>query len=97
MEYLTFSFQTFVHFDKNLIDIKLLNKEQIDWLNDYYKKIRKNVGDYLKENNYLEAYNYLISKTEPFEYIENSSNSFKTSSKITFFWALIVFISKIDL
>jgi hypothetical protein len=69
---------------------------KIDWLNDYYKKIREHVGDYLKEKKHFEIYEYLLSKTEAFEYKENAilvNNSVKKSKSFSFI-ILAVFISK---
>ena len=41
---------TMAPIDKSLIDISIMNKEEIDWLNSYHKKVLKNLRGLMKKN-----------------------------------------------
>ncbi|XP_077163793.1 xaa-Pro aminopeptidase 2 [Paroedura picta] len=64
--YLTFKVISLVPYDRNLIDVKLLSQEQIQYLNSYYETIRKLVGPELKRRQLHEEYSWLQEYTKPF-------------------------------
>tara|TARA_B100000963_G_scaffold283722_1_gene252426 strand:+ start:1155 stop:2876 length:1722 start_codon:yes stop_codon:yes gene_type:complete len=45
---------TLVPIDKNLIDIKLLKKKEIKWLNFYHKKVFNNLKNFMNKNELVE-------------------------------------------
>ena len=47
LETLGFEDLTMVPFDKNLLDIKLMNDSEIEWLNDYHQKVWDKISPYL--------------------------------------------------
>lgn len=40
---------TLYPYDLNLIDLKLLNQKEIDWLNNYHKEVRERIAKYLSK------------------------------------------------
>ena len=46
---------TLVPFDKNGLNTKLLSKKEVKWINNYHKKVFKNLNKFLNlnEKNYL--------------------------------------------
>jgi len=48
LDTLGFEDLTMVPFDKNLLDIKLMSDNDIDWLNDYHKKVWEKISPYLE-------------------------------------------------
>ncbi|XP_054852958.1 xaa-Pro aminopeptidase 2 [Eublepharis macularius] len=63
--YLTFKVISLVPYDRNLIDVKLLSQEQIQYLNSYYETIRKHVGPELERRQLYEEYRWLQENTKP--------------------------------
>ena len=55
---------TLCHFDTNGIDISLMTKEEIDWLNDYHKMVYDKLESRLSE----EEKAWLKNKTQPLNY-----------------------------
>ena len=49
---------TMVPIDKELIDIKILKKSEIIWLNDYHKKVFNNLKDFMSEGEILKLKEY---------------------------------------
>ena len=41
---------TMAPIDKSLIDISIMNKEEIDWLNSYHKRVFENLRGLMKKN-----------------------------------------------
>ena len=41
---------TLVPIEKNLINKKILNKKEIDWINNYHKKINNNLIKFMNKN-----------------------------------------------
>ncbi|XP_029463280.1 xaa-Pro aminopeptidase 2 isoform X2 [Rhinatrema bivittatum] len=66
MPYLTFQAVTLVPYDQKLIDTSIMSTTQIDYLNEYYKTIRKVVGPELQNQNLGEEHTWLMRNTEPF-------------------------------
>ena len=64
-DYLTFELVSFVPYDRNLIDVRLLSPEQLQYLNRYYQTIRENVGPELQRRQLLEEFAWLEQHTEP--------------------------------
>ena len=40
--------------DKELIDLKILNKNERDWLNNYHQKVFDNLGRFMNKTEILE-------------------------------------------
>lgn len=64
-ESLTFEVVSLVPYDRNLIDVKLLSSEQLQYLNHYYQTIREKVGPELQQRQLQEEYKWLQRHTEP--------------------------------
>lgn len=64
-QFLTFEHITLVPYEPHLIDFDLLSDRQIEYLNDYNKKVRDHVGPELKKQGKSEAYDWMMKKTEP--------------------------------
>ncbi|XP_021043774.1 xaa-Pro aminopeptidase 2 [Mus pahari] len=64
-DYLTFELVSFVPYDRNLIDVRLLSPEQLQYLNRYYQTIRETVGPELQRRQLLEEFAWLERHTEP--------------------------------
>ncbi|GAB1302749.1 Xaa-Pro aminopeptidase 2 [Apodemus speciosus] len=63
--YLTFELVSFVPYDRNLIDVRLLSPEQLQYLNRYYQTIREKIGPELQRRQLLEEFAWLERHTEP--------------------------------
>ncbi|KAM4665211.1 xaa-Pro aminopeptidase 2 [Discoglossus pictus] len=63
--YLTFEAVTLVPYDRNLINTELMTDVQIDYVDQYYTKIRNTMGPELKKQNLQEEYDWLQKHTEP--------------------------------
>ncbi|XP_008152124.2 xaa-Pro aminopeptidase 2 [Eptesicus fuscus] len=63
--YLTFEVVSLVPYDRNLIDVRLLSPEQLQYLNRYYQTIREKVGPELQQRQLLEEFEWLQQHTEP--------------------------------
>lgn len=63
--FLTFKTVTLVPIQTKLIDPSMLTKKEIDWLNSYHAECREKVGEYLLQQGYKDAYNWLVRETEP--------------------------------
>ncbi|XP_033646170.1 xaa-Pro aminopeptidase 1-like [Asterias rubens] len=64
-QYMTFEMVSLIPFEPNLIDFSLLTPRQLDYYNDYNKRIREEVGPSLKSEL---ARNWMTKKTEPVLY-----------------------------
>ena len=51
----------------------------MNWLNQYYEKIREHIGGFFKNNCETELYEYVMKKTEPFKYVEYNPNHIHTN------------------
>ncbi|XP_062613276.1 xaa-Pro aminopeptidase 1-like isoform X2 [Saccostrea cucullata] len=60
--FLGFETVTMVPYEPNLIKYDMLSQSQVDWINDYHKKVLELIGPELRVNN-PEAYNWLESRT----------------------------------
>ncbi|XP_078066485.1 xaa-Pro aminopeptidase 2 [Mustelus asterias] len=68
ISYLTFEHVSLVPYDRKLIDLSIMNKQQIDWLNNYYVKVRKIMSAELQTQNLPEEYDWLQKHTQPFSH-----------------------------
>ncbi|KYO45152.1 xaa-Pro aminopeptidase 2 [Alligator mississippiensis] len=59
--FLTFEVVSLVPYDRNLIDVRLLSAEQIQYLNSYYETIRHRVGPELQRRQLQEEYEWMRS------------------------------------
>ncbi len=60
-KFLKFSPLTMCHFDTSILDLSLLDKWEVDWLNDYNRKVLENIGPFLDED----EFKWLELKTKP--------------------------------
>lgn len=68
VDYLEFEPVTFLPFQRNLIDVSLLSKSQVDWLNEYYERTREVIGGELRRRKREMALKWLMKETEPLKY-----------------------------
>uniref|UniRef100_A0A672JE21 X-prolyl aminopeptidase (aminopeptidase P) 2, membrane-bound n=1 Tax=Salarias fasciatus TaxID=181472 RepID=A0A672JE21_SALFA len=80
--YLTFDTVSLVPYDRKLIDTSLLSSEQIQWLNQYYGKIRRLLGPELDSQGLREEREWMLKHTEPFA--QSGSSAAASSSSLTF-------------
>ncbi|XP_048400524.1 xaa-Pro aminopeptidase 2 isoform X2 [Stegostoma tigrinum] len=66
--YLTFEHISLVPYERKLINVSIMNKEQIDWLNKYYERIWNTVSPELQAQNLLEEYDWLRKHTQLFSH-----------------------------
>ncbi|OWB85841.1 peptidase activity protein [[Candida] boidinii] len=66
--FLEFEYLTKVPFCRKLIDLKLLNKDQISWINEYYLNLRDEIIPQLEKLNDKRAIDWLLNETTPFEF-----------------------------
>lgn len=64
-QFLMFEHITFVPYEPNLINVDMLSDTQIQYLNDYNKLVRDQVGPELKRQGKTEGYEWMIRKSEP--------------------------------
>ncbi|XP_041111843.1 xaa-Pro aminopeptidase 2 isoform X2 [Polyodon spathula] len=64
--YLTFETVSLVPYDRKLINTALMSREQIEWLDAYYQKIRREVGPELDRQGLKEEHSWVMKHTEPF-------------------------------
>ncbi|XP_024919250.1 xaa-Pro aminopeptidase 2 isoform X2 [Cynoglossus semilaevis] len=77
--FLTFDTVSLVPYDRKLIDVSLLSAEQIQWLNNYYQKIRTVVGPELDKQGLSEENEWMLRNTEPFPAPGSSSSNCSSS------------------
>lgn len=70
--FLGFETFTLVPYEPNLINYDLLSQSQVDWINDYHKRIMDTIGEELRVNK-PEAYNWLEARTRPITRTVSSS------------------------
>lgn len=46
-DFLKFETLTFCHIDTNLIDLEIMDKDEIDWINEYHEKVFEKLGQFL--------------------------------------------------
>ncbi|XP_043913001.1 xaa-Pro aminopeptidase 2 [Protopterus annectens] len=64
--YLRFETISLVPYNRRLIDTSIMRREQVDYLNQYYKKIRDLVGPELQNQKLTEEHDWMMKQTEPF-------------------------------
>ncbi|RMX53682.1 hypothetical protein pdam_00000474 [Pocillopora damicornis] len=52
-------------FQRKLIDVSLLSKSQVDWLNKYHERTREVIGAELRRRKREMALKWLMKETEP--------------------------------
>ncbi|XP_029212654.2 xaa-Pro aminopeptidase 1-like isoform X1 [Acropora millepora] len=68
LEYLKFEPVIYMPFQSKLINVSMLSKSQVDWLNEYHRKTREVTGKALKEQGKMEALDWLLRETRPLQY-----------------------------
>ncbi|KAL9970069.1 hypothetical protein ACROYT_G022384 [Oculina patagonica] len=68
LDYLKFEPLTFIPFQRKLIDVSMMSKSQVDWLNQYHKKTRDVIGAELQKQGKTKALEWLEKETEPIVY-----------------------------
>jgi len=61
--FLTFEPITMVPLCKGLLNPQLLTPKEIEWIDDYHSRVREKVGDHLKQNGKMMAYQWLVKET----------------------------------
>lgn len=70
--FLGFETVTLVPYEPNLINYDLLSQSQVDWINDYHKRIMDTLGEELRRDK-PDAYNWLEARTRPITRAVSSS------------------------
>lgn len=65
VDFLKFEPLTWVPIQRDFIEVSLLSREELTWLNEYHLKCAEIVGAELRQANKLEVYNWLIEQTKP--------------------------------
>ncbi|XP_067853110.1 xaa-Pro aminopeptidase 2 [Heptranchias perlo] len=68
ISYLTFEHVSLVPYERKLIDLSIMNKQQIGWLNNYYEKVWKTMSPVLRAQSLIEEYDWLQKHTRPFSH-----------------------------
>jgi Xaa-Pro aminopeptidase len=63
--YLTFENLTLVPIQMKMIDPQLLNKDEINYINQYHEKCLDTVGPLLREMGHKEGLNWLVNESRP--------------------------------
>ncbi|CAH3037706.1 unnamed protein product, partial [Porites lobata] len=63
-DYLKFEPVTYMPFQRKLIDVSMLSKPQVDWLNEYHRKTRQLIGGELRKQGKMAALSWLWRETE---------------------------------
>ncbi|MED6294556.1 hypothetical protein CHARACLAT_022272 [Characodon lateralis] len=79
--FLTFDTVSLVPYDRKLVDTLLLTSKQLQWLNNYYEKIRQLLGPELDKQGLHEEKDWMLRNTEPFT--EAGSSASVSSSSLT--------------
>ncbi|MEQ2291076.1 hypothetical protein AMECASPLE_009759 [Ameca splendens] len=79
--FLTFDTVSLVPYDRKLVDTLLLSSKQLQWLNNYYEKIRQLLGPELDKQGLHEEKDWMLRNTEPFT--EAGSSASVSSSSLT--------------
>ncbi|XP_073246241.1 xaa-Pro aminopeptidase 1-like [Porites lutea] len=66
-DYLKFEPVTYMPFQRKLIDVSMLSKPQVDWLNEYHRKTRQLIGGELRKQGKMAALSWLWRETEPLD------------------------------
>lgn len=61
--FLTFECITMAPFQQRLIDVSLLTKRELEWINSYHAEIRRKVGPLLEPNSL--GHQWMMKETEP--------------------------------
>jgi len=64
-KFLKFKKLTMIPIQKNLIDVKLMTTDEIDWLDSYHQEVLDKVGPLLEKNSL--AMKWLVKSCEPVE------------------------------
>ncbi|KAK5608840.1 hypothetical protein CRENBAI_019643 [Crenichthys baileyi] len=79
--FLTFDTVSLVPYDRKLVDTLLLSSKQLQWLNNYYEKIRQLLGPELDKQGLHEEKDWMLRNTEPFT--KAGSSASVSSSSLT--------------
>jgi len=63
-KYCKFENFTLVPIKTSLVNVDLLDKKEIQYLNDYHSLVREKLSDLMKEY-FPESFDYLVKETEP--------------------------------
>uniref|UniRef100_A0A336MES5 CSON010922 protein n=1 Tax=Culicoides sonorensis TaxID=179676 RepID=A0A336MES5_CULSO len=82
--FLNFKTVTLLPFEPKLIDRTLMSAPEKKWLNDYNAKIREEVGKFLKENMKMDAFYWMMNKTQHvIEYLPESEYKARAGSQLS--------------
>lgn len=75
---------TLVPFEPKLIDGSLMSAPEKKWLNEYNARVREEVGKYLKETMKIEAFYWMMNKTQHvIEYLPESEYKGSSAARFT--------------
>lgn len=80
--YLGFEQITLFPFELKLIDFEKLSKQEIEWLNEYHRRVQTEIGAELEKRSKLKALDWLKQKTKPapFHYCRSSASGLGLSA-----------------
>ncbi|XP_061092529.1 xaa-Pro aminopeptidase 2 isoform X2 [Conger conger] len=64
--YMTFEIVSLVPYDRKLIDTSIMSPQQLQWLDEYYRKIRAIMGPVLDRQSLKQEKEWMMRNTEPF-------------------------------
>ncbi|XP_044262577.1 xaa-Pro aminopeptidase ApepP-like isoform X1 [Tribolium madens] len=86
--YLGFKTVTLVPYEPKLIDLSLLSRHQIQWLNQYNDRIRIHVGAELKKQNFTKGFFWMMEQTKHFP--ENGNKYHKIHPIVVILAAILI-------
>ncbi|XP_065225983.1 xaa-Pro aminopeptidase 1-like [Planococcus citri] len=95
--YLTFEPVTLVPFEPKLINVTMLSTQQKIWLNEYNNKIKTNVVEMLKKQNFNNGYNWASDRTDPIPLGEEDNKDAGEMIKSKYFVIVVFFILQLVL
>ncbi|KAK6633497.1 hypothetical protein RUM44_004104 [Polyplax serrata] len=88
IRYLGFKEVTLVPFESKLIDTGMLSKLEVDWLNEYHRRVMQEVGAELKRQSRMKGFYWLMEKTKEIPY--DCSGGVRISSSSAVFACLTI-------
>ncbi|CAG0879201.1 unnamed protein product [Darwinula stevensoni] len=85
---------TLVPFEPNLIDVNIMSEEQLNWLDEYHARVRREIGGELLKRRNGHAYSWLMIKTQP---LSKNQNVFGRGATNIPSILLLLFLSSIEI
>ncbi|KAK6644806.1 hypothetical protein RUM43_001079 [Polyplax serrata] len=93
IRYLGFKEVTLVPFESKLIDTGMLSKLEVDWLNEYHRRVMQEVGAELKRQSRMKGFYWLMEKTKEIPY--DCSGGVRISSSSAVFACVTIHLIKL--